>query len=799
MGKFLFFIKVNIRNLFTNRKFTWINIIGLSVGVTISLLILMYVRYETSFDSFNTNTGNIYRVLTGNLQDGTVSATTPLALSDVLKKDYPELDKVVSLMGAYFDLKTGQERFDNLKGAIVEKKFFSLFGFPLISGNLAELFNSPYEAVVTIKTAEKMYGTTDVLGKTFEMNNSVFKITGVINTMPSNSTLNYDYFLSDTYRYLAFPDLKDRWYHFGLRTYVTFKAGKEPAGFEQKLKSIEATYYPDFMKGRNKYIIKPFKGSHLDATVADNEIPPVNPLYLWLLSAIALGILVIACLNFMNITTADASRRSVETAIKKVSGASPGMLVGDLMAEISFLVFISLMISFLGVYLLMPLFDRLIEKDITVNLSDPVLWTGIICFGILSVCIAGLYPSVKLSKPSPVKVLLQKRTDERHRLTFRKSFVILQFTLTVILAIVQVFIIKQIGFMKNHDTGFSRNNLITIPVRSVGNTGEERMKNTNLFVQELEKYQSQYGYGIPTITEFVPGFGFRNLFKIYPDGQGFEDGMELLSCDVDQNFPEVFGMKIIRGRFFSKEYPTDADALVINETAWKKFGWHSLENKSIGLIWKENRKHVIGVINDINVKSLQYPVQPMIYQFGRHHNYPGYVTLRIDPARKKETIDFIKSQWAGLFSGVPFSFEDVDAKYMSFYGDEIRLSRITGVFSMLAIFLSLLGIFALSRLATDRRIKEIGIRRINGAKAKQVVAMFNKDFLNLVILACVIGFPVSWYSTNRWLNHFAYKTQLSWWVFALSGIIVISLALLTVSLQSWRAARKNPVEALRYE
>ena len=799
MGKLIFFLKVNIRNLFTNKKFAWVNIIGLSIGVTVSLLILLYVRYETSFDDFNPAAGHIYRVVTENLQDGSVKAYTPLALSDVLKKDYPELDKVVSLMNTYFDLKVGQKTFENERGAVVEKDFFRLFNFPLIEGNPETIFQDPYEAVITKKLALKLYGTDDVLGKTFGFENFTFRITGIINNIPSNSIFDLDYLLSDSFRYKYFPDIHERWYHFGLFTFVTFKGNSPPGDFEQKLTGIEGQYYPDFMKGRNKFLVTPFKGSHLNPVLENDMRPGINPIYLWILSAIALGILVIACLNFMNISIANASKRNVETVIRKISGASPGTLIVDFFAEISFLVIISLLVSTLGVYLLLPMFNRLIEKNITVNLSDPVLWAGLAGFGVLTILISGIYPSVKLSKPSPVKVLLQNKADDRQKLTFQKSFVILQFALTIILAIAQIFIIKQIGFMKNHKTGFNKENLVTIPVGSIGNTGNERMNNTTLFVNELEKYQSQYGYGKPTITEFVPGFGFRNNFKIYPDDPRFSDGIELLSCDVDENFPEAYGLKIITGRYFSKDYPTDVDALIINETAWKKLGWTSLENKSVGLIWKDNRKHVIGVINDINVRSLQYPVQPMIYQFGRHHNYPGYVTLRTDRGRKKETMDFIRSQWTALFPGIPFSFENVDEKYMSFYGDETRLARITGVFSLLAMFLSLLGIFALSRLAAEKRIKEIGIRKINGARTQQVVAMFNRDFISLVLLACILGYPVAWYAMSRWVNNFAYKTGLSWWVFALSGLMIILLALLTVSWQSWRAATRNPVEALRYE
>ena len=353
--------------------------------------------------------------------------------------------------------------------------------------------------------------------------------------------------------------------------------------------------------------------------------------------------------------------------------------------------------------------------------------------------------------------------------------------------------------MRNHDTGFNKENLITIPVQSLGQNGNERLKNTAILVQALEKYQSQYGYGKASVTEFVPGFGFRNNFKIYPEEAAFSEGMELLSCDVDENFSEVFGMHMVKGRFFSKDYSTDIDAIVINETAWKKLGWKSLEGKGVGLFTKDNRKEVIGVINDINVRSLQFPVSPMIYQFGRHHNFPGYVTVRINPDKRSETIDFIKKQWTELFPGIPFGFESVDEKFRNAYGEEQKLARITGVFTILALFLSILGIVALSILAVERRIKEIGIRKINGAKTAEVIAMFNKDFIIWIMVAFVIGCPIAFYVINRYLQNFAYKTFLSWWVFAIAGMIVIGLAIIIVSWQSWRAATRNPVEALRYE
>ena len=799
MQKSSFFLKIHIRNLFRNKKFAWVNIIGLSVGVTVSILILLYVRYETSFDNFNPNAKNIYRIVTKNLQEGSIMGATPRALSDVMKKDYPEIDQVIGLMRTFEDIKVGDKRFENISGAIVEKEFFDFFNVPLQAGNKSTIFQDPYEAVISRKLSKMLFGNADPLGKTFEYDNFTFTITGIINNIPSNSILNFDFLLSDKFRYKYYPDLSQRWYDFGLFTFITFKGKNVPEGFESKLSNIEKLYYPDFMKHRNTFLVTHFKGTHLNSKFEYDIVPGVSPAYLWILSAIALGILIIACLNFMNISIANSYKRNIETVIKKLSGASPAGLICDFFIETALLVFISLMISVYTVYLVFPSFKTLVGKDIVVNLSDSIFWVGVAGFCTMTLLISGLYPSVFLSRPSPIKVLLYNKDSDKNKLTLQKSFVVLQFTITIILGITQLFIFKQISYMENHGTGFDKKDLFSISVGDLADNGNDRLNKTNLFIQALEKYQSQLGYGKASITEFVPGFGFNNNFKIYTYEGGYTDGMELLSCDIDENFPDVFGLKIIKGRFFSKDYSTDRDALIINESAFRKLGWESLEGKAVGLFSKENRKEVVGVINDINVKSLQYPVGPMIYQFGRHHMYPRYVTLRLNPVKKSESIEFIKKQWNELFPGIPFNFESVDEKYKAAYGAEKKLARITGIFSMLAMFLSLLGVFALSTLESEKRTKEIGIRKINGAKVSEIMKTLNWDFLKWVALAFIIACPVAVLIIEKWLHQFAYKTEISWWIFVTVGLIVTGIAMLTVSWQSWRAATRNPVEALRYE
>lgn len=799
MGRIAFILGITFRKLFSIGRFAWVNIIGLSVGVTVSLLILIYVRYETSFDSFNPNTKNIHRIITKNLQDGSLLAATPRALSDVIKKDYPEIDKVIGLMRTFEDVRIGEKSYENIAGAIVEKEFFDFFNVPLVTGNKTTIFNDPYEAVINRKLARVFFGDSDPLGKSFQYDKYTFTVTGIIDNIPSNSILNFDLLLSDKFRYIYYPDLNQRWYDFGLFTFVTFKGKVVPKDFETRLSNIENLYYPDFMKHRNKLLVADFKGTHLNPGFEYDLVPGVSPAYLWMLSVIALGILVIACLNFMNISIATSSKRNVEIAIKKLCGESPTGLVFSFFMEIAILVLLSLIIASYTVYLIFPAFKTFVGKDIIVNLSDPVFWFGIAGFSVLTIFISGLYHSMFLSRPAPSGLLLRHNDSYSRKLTVQKGFVVLQFTITIVLGITQLFILKQISFMQNHEIGFNRNNLVTISVGALADNGNDRLNKTNIFIQSLEKYQSQYGYGKASISEFVPGFGFNNNFKIYTYEGNYTEGLELLSCDVDENFPEVFELKVLSGRFFSKDHPTDRDALVINEAAFKKLGWKSTEGKSVGLFSKDNRKEVVGVVNDINVRSLQYPVSPMIYQYGRHHMYPRYVTLRLNPARTTESIASIKNQWKELFPGIPFNIESIEEKYKASYGTEKKLSQITGIFAILAMFLSVLGIYALSTLESQRRIKDIGIRKINGARVKEIMSLLNWDFLKWVALAFFIACPVAYLIIKKWMQQFANKTEITIWIFALVGFVAFGIAMIIVSWQSWRAATRNPADTLRHE
>lgn len=799
MNTITYFIKLSFRNLFKRKSFSIINITGLTIGITASLFILLYVRYEISFDNHNPNAENIYRIVEKQKQDGIIYAAAPQPLSVKLNSDFPEIEHAVGISNLTSDVLAGEQRYSAVPIAMTEKEFFTMFNFPLVMGNMENVFEDANSVVITRDFSESIFGNENPLGKTLKFHGHTFEITGIINPMPSNSLFNFKVIVSDKFRYISLPNWDERWWNGGLYTFVTFVNQKPVPNFESKLLDMQEEKYPDYLLNRHEHLVIPFKNSHLNADLLGDLKPAVSPLYMWILGGIALAILIIACINFINISIAAATRRHVETGIKKVIGANTRFLVQSFFVEMGLLVVIGLFLSILLIKALFPHFSQLIDKQISFSLSDPVLWTGLILFGLLAILISGLYPALYLSKPSPIQVFRTKGLSRHGNSRFQKSFVVLQFVVTIALGTGLMFMFKQVNYMKNHDLGFDKENLLILSARATGQNKEQQLKNTDLFIDKLESYQAQYGYSKASVTEFVPGFGYWNNFKIYPQGNLHDVGTELKSAAVDENFVDVFKQKMVMGRFFSSQIAADDNALIINEAALKKFGWDDIENKYIGFHDKNNKVPVIGVINDIHINSLQHPIEPMIYRFGAKNNYPGFITFRLNPDRQAETIQFFKSQWEELFPEVPFESKFIADQFNAAYGKEEKLMRIIGIFAGMALFLSLLGIVALSVMFSERKIKEIGIRKVNGARVKEILVMLNSSFIRWITIAFAFACPVTWIVINKWLENFAYKTPMHWWMFILSGALSMIVALITVSWQSWRAACKNPVEALRYE
>jgi len=459
---------------------------------------------------------------------------------------------------------------------------------------------------------------------------------------------------------------------------------------------------------------------------------------------------------------------------------------------------IALIIAVFLARLFLPWLNELSQRNLTINFTNNKIIFFIMLFGILTGILSGLYPAILFSKYKPVQMIHSRVTILVNKIGFRNGFIIVQFIITILLIISQLFITKQVLFMKNHDLGFNEQDLMSIPLYT--NEENKRQAFAKLFAENLQNGPASYGIRGITISENVPGQNFPNKFAVIPEGALPEDSKEMVVTSIDESFTNVFQIPLISGRILSDTIASDRfNNVLINETAVLKFGWDNPVGKKIRFKHENKPVTVVGVLKDINFKSLHTPVEPVVYRYAGEYLLISYITIRIDHKYSSQAIKFINATWDKLASDVPFQYFFIKDKYIEKYKGEERLAKIVGTFAIIAILLSCLGLFALIACLSIRRTKEIGIRKINGAKIIEIIILLNKDFLRLIAIAFAISCPIAWYIMSGWVQSFAYRTKLSWWIYALSGIIVLGITLLTVSGQSWRAAKRNPVEALRYE
>ena len=412
--------------------------------------------------------------------------------------------------------------------------------------------------------------------------------------------------------------------------------------------------------------------------------------------------------------------------------------------------------------------------------------------------ISGLIPGISFSKVIPARIIKSKNSFIRINKGVHNGLLVFQFSLTIALIIVQFFIVRQITFMKSADLGYNNDNLLAVSLGNVQMNRADKFNKTKVYNGELEKQGASYGLSTGSITEDIPGYYFENSFTVNPVDASIDECL-VISTAVDQNFTNVFGVDVVAGRFFSDQYGTDNEAFIINETAMKQFGWKNIDGKFLKLSFEDSKYPVIGVMKDIHPTTLKEPIPPMIYRYGLQNNFPAYITFRILPQYEIQTIALMKKNWETIFPDTPFIYLNVKETYFKNYIEEQRLSKIIGIFALLAVSLSLLGLFGLITFYSERRIKEIGIRKINGARISEILTMLNKDFLKWIAIAFLIACPFAWFAVHKWLENFAYKTSTELVDICSGRNYCFGYSILTVSWQSWRAATRNPVEALRYE
>jgi len=808
------YFKTALRNLWKNKGFSAINILGLAIGLATCLLILIFVMDELSYDHFNKNADRIYR-LDGEIKFGGnhfILAVAPAPAGPAVLRDYPEVEKEVRFRNNGGRLiKKGNQNIKEESIVLADSTLFEVFSLPMIAGDPHTALKETHSVVITEKMAKKYFddvAATAVVGRTLVMNDSIpYKVTGVIRDLPAQSHFHFDFFLS-----LAESDeakrTDDGWLSNNFNTYLLLREGTDPKRFQVKLGGLITKYVAplihaavnisleDFYKAGNTvgFSLTPLTSIHLHSNKTAELDANGNVQYVYIFSAIAAFILLIACVNFMNLATARSANRAKEVGIRKVLGSLRGSLIAQFMFESVLISFIAMVLAVALAYTLLPVFNQLSAKQMEIGLFSrgwllPAMLGLVLVVGLL----AGSYPAFFLSAFRPIAVLKGSVSSGFKTSWLRNSLVVFQFFISIFLLVGTAVIYRQLSYIHSRELGFNRDQVMII------NNPYVMGSQAKSFEQKMLNLPGVEG---ATMTGYLPTSDNRNDDAIFlsPD-LDIKKSISMQTWPIDDQYIPVLGMKIMQGRNFSKEFLTDSTAVIVNESALRFMqGRKPLETKLYEIDDIKTKKvkefHIVGVVRDFNFNSLREVVTPMVL-FLAHDQ--GRIALRLHGGDVHRLAGQIETEWRKMAPSQPFSYTFMDEEFNNIYRSDQRMGGISLSFSLLAIFIACLGLFGLTAYAAEQRTREIGIRKVLGASVGGIIQLLSKDFLGLVVVAMVIAFPLSWWAMRSWLQDFAYRISIGWEIFAVAAFAAIGIALVTVSFQALKAALANPVKSLRSE
>ena len=793
---FINHIKFTLRNLSRHKIFSSINILGLAIGMAGVLMILLWVGHELSYDRFHENADDIYLVLRGD--SGGFMAPSSHLLSSTLKTELPDVINATSFIqmpeSEKFLLRRAEKNFEEDIG-FADTQFFEIFSFPFKKGNQSTAVENPQSLVLTERTARKYFGEEDALGKPVELfifgRKMALTVTGILENLPSHSHIDCTVFVHFHVLRALGINLDD-WDNQMSLTYILARPNIDVQNLSAKIKACEIRNRPGEFLGKLDYNLLPIKKIHLHGKNVRFLVTTGDIKYVYIFIAIAVIILLIAGVNYTNLSTALSMRRTKEIGLRKVVGANRKTLISQFLGETIILSFIALLLAVLLAQVFMPAFNRLSGKSLFIPYLDPRFLAGSILIALVTGVLAGYYPALFLSAFRPVKVLRAKFDWGRKGMTFRKGLVVFQFSLSIILIISTIVVFKQLLFFRNSDLGYDRDHILC--VRTVGDVSKtyealksELLQNSNILdVCRTEPLDAE----VITRTDSVRWPGRQRSEEQY---------FRVLRTDYD--FVSTYAIEMELGRFYSHEYSTDADnAYVINQAAVKAMDLESPLGEEINLWGK--RGAIIGVIKDFHFGSLHRSIEPLLVVLptARYKElFLRLLSIRFKPGSLSSSMSFIKQKWVEVNPDIPFDYYFLNDAINARYHAEQRMGTLFQYFTVLAIFVACLGLYGLSAFAAERKIKEIGIRKVLGASVPNITLMLSKEFLKWVALANLVAWPIAWYVMNRWLQNFAYRISIPWWIFMAAGAFAFVIALLTVGFKAVRAATANPVVALRYE
>jgi putative ABC transport system permease protein len=784
------YLKISLRNLKKFKVYSLINIAGLAIGLAVCILILLWVNEELSFDRFFNNSQQIYRIVSENHAGGNVtkSAGSPAPIGPTLLDKYPEVKNFTRVQSGWsgWYLHYGEKNFSDEKLACSDPSFFEIFNFKFIKGDPKTCLKERYSIILTEALAKKCFGEQDPLGKVMQISNNDMQVTGVIQNAPENSHLQFDY----VFPIINMTDWRESkinsWKYTQFATYVQLE---EKAAFQQlnsKINGIVREYDPE---SKLTVHLQPLKNIHLQSNDMNSWMivypNPGNITYVYLFSIIAVCILLVACINFMNLSTARAGTRIKEIGVRKVSGAKRKDLFIQFLNEALLLTLIASALAVLLVEFLLPIFNEISGKQLDLNLFENYyLLVGIFSLTILTGVLSGSYPAIYLSSFNPSGIFKTKSfLSTRKSGILRKVLVVGQFAFATILITASMVIFSQLNYIQNKNLGYDEENIICFASR--GEFGRNYEATKNELLQNPD---------VVSVCLAFPPAQFGGTTDI--DWEGKDPNQEIVfSFDTgDYDYFKTFNFEMAEGRYYSRKFPSDTANFVVNETAVKVMGFESPIGKRFR--YKNKKGHIIGVVKDYHSGSLHSPIMPKIVQLSERG---FFVCVKYREKKTAEILTFMEQEWKKNVRNRPFRYNFVDESINKFYENENNIGRIFKYFTGVAIFIACLGLFGLASFMTEIRTKEIGIRKVLGASVPGIMRLLNKEFLVLIALSNLFAWIFSYQIIKLWLQNFAYHIELSWYIFVISGLLSIFIVLVVVSIQSVRVAFKNPVESLRYE
>lgn len=806
------YLNIAFRNYLHHKGITLISIIGLSISMAGFMMILLYTRYESSFDTFHKNSENIYRIQYEYADLGEKKrsfARTVPAIGPALKENFDEVieyARVTDIFLEYSAISFKDVSFLEKRIYFAAPSFLTLLTFPLIQGDSLTALSGPCQAVLTRSAAERYFGQEDPLGKTIVYNNKHdLLVTGVCEDVPSNSHIQFDVLFS----YKSFPQLtphdgeliESSWESMGFYTYVSLKPGTDPQRLQEEINLWLSKERSEIWAKENysqEFLLQPIEDIHLCSNLIGEMVPEEmgNGQSVKVLTLIAFFILALAWLNYINISTSRAMERAKEVGVRKVSGAYRRELIRQFMVEYAGLSLVSIVISILLVALTLPLFIRLTGSSLPVNLLvKSGFWFTLSGYFLAGTLISGFYPAFVLSSFKPALILKGNFSRTNKGARIRKFLVVCQLAVSVGLIAGTIIVAHQMFFILHKDLGFDMEQTVVIWGPGTNSAPPSVFsENFNVFRADVKKHSHVYGF---TTSTNIPGTEilFRNVFRRLEDSPNEAASMSFIGIDYD-HIP-TFGIKLLAGRNFSKDFPSDLSALILNEEAVSMFKYKSPEEAvDRKIVYRGREMTVIGVIDNYHQMSLKSLPVPLVYLLDENR---GYISLKINTENPRGTIAEIREKWKRHFPGIPFNYLFLDEFFNRQYQNDLRFSRVFTLFSVLAIYIACLGLFALASLNTVQRTREFGIRKALGASGQNIYFLLTKEFARLVFFAGLVAIPLTHYKMLGWLSNFAYGISIRWWHFALSWVTVLLVVMITISHQTLQAARTDPVVAIRCE